>query len=287
MTTNIGKSVRTRLLNYAKNEHLDYMKVLVRYLHERFLYRISISKYKQNFLLKGGSLLYAYDMFRMRPTIDIDLLGERISRDPDYLRVAFECIADMRCEEDGVTFDPETIKISSISIDKKYPGISMTITANLDTIIQPISIDIGFGDIVTPKPLTLDYPLLLDDIPHVELYANSLETLIAEKFHSMVDRDESNSRMKDFFDVYYLFKNHQIDIDTLKESVVNTFSNRGTKYHDGLMLFTDEFCHDKARTAMWKNFLRKINWKDDVPFDAVMSFLKEKLECYWELDELK
>lgn len=95
--------------------------------------------------------------------------------------------------------------------------------AHLDTIVQQISVDIGFGDVVTPYPLSLDYPLLLPNVPAVELCAYSLETLIAEKFHAMVDRDESNSRMKDFFDVYQLFANHIIDRELLSEAIVCTF----------------------------------------------------------------
>lgn len=198
MTKNIGKSIRMRLLNLAKEEKQEYMKVLVRYLHERLLFRISSSPYKRHFLLKGSSLLFALDRFKARPTIDIDLLGERISNDKDNLKVVFEKICSIECEDDGVFFDASSLELEPIAIDKKYPGTCVKIEAHLDTIVQQVSVDIGFGDVVTPYPLPLDYPLLLSDVPAVELYAYSLETLIAEKFHAMVDRDESNSRMKDF-----------------------------------------------------------------------------------------
>ncbi len=223
MTKNIGKSIKTRLLNLARDEKQEYMKGLVRYLHERLLYRISVSAYKRNFLLKGNSLLFALDGFKARPTIDIDLLGEKISNDQENLRNAFRGICSIACEEDGVTFDADSLTLEPIAIEKKYPGTCVKITVHLDTIVQQISIDIGFGDVVTPYPLSLDYPLLLDDVPSVELYAYSLETLIAEKFHTMVDRDESNSRMKDFFDVYQLFTCHDIDRDLLQEAIISTF----------------------------------------------------------------
>lgn len=161
-------------------------------------------------------MLFAYDRFKARPTIDIGLLGNRISRDSHYLHDVFTQLCSIECIADGVTFDADTLTLTPITIEKKYPGTCITVTAYLDTIVQPISIDIGFGDIVTPCPLPLDYPLLLDDLPPpMELYVYSLETLVAEKFHTMVDRDESNSRMKDFFDVYHIFKNHQIDSGTL------------------------------------------------------------------------
>ena len=103
MTKNIGKSIRMRLLNLAKEEKQEYMKVLVRYLHERLLFRISSSPYKRHFLLKGSSLLFALDRFKARPTIDIDLLGERISNDKDNLKVVFEKICSIECEDDGVS----------------------------------------------------------------------------------------------------------------------------------------------------------------------------------------
>ena len=281
MTTNYGRSIRDRLLNLAKSEGHDYMKVLVRYLHERLLYRISISEYKSHFLLKGSSLLYAFDMFKARPTIDIDLLGERINRDSEYLESVFSRIARVDCPVDGVIFDAESIESHSIAAEKKYPGTCITMTAHLDTIIQPVSIDVGFGDIVTPCPLSLDYPLLIDCVPQVELYAYSLETLIAEKFHAMVDRDEGNSRMKDFFDVFYLFKNHDIDRELLKEATTATFKNRGMVYRDNLKLFTPDFAKDLRRNIQWNAFLRKIRWKETITFEEVMELIRINLSDYW------
>ncbi len=281
MIKNVGKSIRTRLLNLSKDEQQEYMKVLVRYFHERLLYRISVSPYKQQFLLKGSSLLFAYDMFKTRPTIDIDLLGNHINRDSENLRQAFAVICAIECEQDGVNFDADSIKLEPIALEKKYPGSCVTITASLDTIVMPVSIDIGFGDVVTPYPLTLDYPLLLENLPSVELNAYSLETLIAEKFHTMIERDVSNSRMKDFFDVYYIFKNHTIDEDTLHEAVVNTFHNRGTYYNPVAKLFTEDFATDQQRNTSWISFLKKIRWKEKIGFPEVMALIHERLSQYW------
>ena len=132
-----------------------------------------------------------------------------------------------------------------------------------------------------------DYrPLLLDGIPSVELYAYSLETLIAEKFHTMVDRDESNSRMKDFFDVYQLFTCHDIDRGLLQEAIISTFKNRKTTYHDGLKLFTDDFATNPTRNIWWKAFLKKIRWKEQIEFPVVMECVRENLQGYWNKDTL-
>lgn len=286
MIKNVGKSIRTRLLNLSRKERVDYMKILVRYLHERLLFRISASPYKSHFLLKGSTLLFALDGFNARPTIDIDLLGERISNDRTNLNMAFQKICSIECADDGVVFDASSLELEPIAVEKKYPGTCVKVVARLDTIVQQISVDIGFGDVVTPYPLSLDYPLLLPDVPAVELYAYSLETLIAEKFHTMVDRDESNSRMKDFFDVYQLFTNHEIDKDVLSEAVVSTFHNRNTTYKDSLMLFTDKFATDAIRNTMWKSFLKKIRWKDTVPFPVVMQCIKDNLLRYWNKELL-
>lgn len=286
MIKNIGKSIRTRLLNLSREEGVEYMKVLVRYLHERLLFRISASPYKSHFLLKGSSLLFALDGFKARPTIDIDLLGERISNDRDSLKAVFQKICSIECVDDGVAFDASSFELEPIAVEKRYPGTCVKVVANLDTIMQQISIDIGFGDVVTPYPLPLDYPLLLPDVPPVELYAYSLETMIAEKFHTMVDRDESNSRMKDFFDVYQLFTNHEIDKGLLSEAIVSTFQNRNTTYRESLMLFTDKFSTDATRNTQWKSFLKKIRWREPIPFPVVMQCIKGNLQEYWKKELL-
>lgn len=281
MKQNIGKSIRNRLLNISQKENQEYMKVLVRFLHERLLYRISISPYKSHFLLKGSSLLFAFDMFKARPTIDIDLLGKHLDRDSGNLQRVFTQICGIECIEDGVSFDAESILLRPIAIEKEFPGSCVTITAHLDTIVQPISVDIGFGDVVTPYPLSLDYPLLLDDLPAIEINSYSLETLIAEKFHAMVERDVSNSRMKDFFDVFYIFKNHEIDKDTLRDAIINTFDNRNTHFNPAVKLFTSDFSNDIVRNFAWKAFLKKIRWKEEIPFTEVMTLIREKLSIYW------
>ena len=281
MTKMIGKSIRARLLNLAKQEKQEFMKVLVRYLHERLLFRISASTYKSHFLLKGSSLLFALDGFKARPTIDIDLLGERISNDMENLQEVFRNVCSVECEDDGVYFDAASLELEPIAIEKKYPGTCVRVVAHLDTIVQQVSVDIGFGDVVTPYPLTLDYPLLLPNLPAVELYAYSLETMIAEKFHTMVDRDESNSRMKDFFDVYQLFTYHEVEDTFLEEAIVSTFRNRNTFYRDNLGLFSDKFAEDERRNVWWKAFLKKIRWKEQIDFSDVMNCIKENLQKYW------
>lgn len=282
---NYGKSVRTRLLNLMNETGYKYMYLLARYFNERLLYRVSVSQYKDNFLLKGGSLLYALDGLEARPTTDVDFMAERISRDRDSLTEAFRKIVAIGCDEDGVVFDVESIKSEAITVDKKYPGLRFYITAHMDTIMHTMSVDIGFGDVVSPCPMTIDFPLLLPDIPSVNLQAYSLETVVAEKFHTMIDRDEANSRMKDFFDCYQLLTQRNLNDDLLYEAIKATFDNRALTYKPNLRLFSEDFPTDKERIIRWKAFLKKIQWKEDISFSVVMQVIKERLQPmvtkYW------
>lgn len=282
---NYGKSVRTRLVNLMNETGYKYMYLLARYFNERLLYRVSVSQYKDNFLLKGGSLLYALDGLEARPTVDIDFMADRISRDRDNMTEIFRRIVAIGCDEDGVYFDTESIRPEPITVDKKYPGLRFYVTAHMDTIVHNMSVDIGFGDVVSPCPMTIDFPLLLPNIPSVNLQAYSLETVVAEKFHAMIDRDETNSRIKDFFDCYMLLTQRNISDETLFEAIKATFDNRALAYKPNLKLFSDEFATDKERIIRWKAFLKKIKWKEEIPFPVVMQIIKDRLQPmamkYW------
>ena len=239
---NKAKSIRARLLNLKNSTGHEYMYLLARYFNERLLYRVSVSEYRNNFLLKGGALLYALEGLNTRPTVDVDFMADKISRDRSHLEAVFKNILAIKCDEDGVTFNTDNLRSEPITIEKDYPGTRFFITARMDTIEHNMSIDIGFGDVVTPCPAMVDFPLLLPDIPAVSIQAYSIETVIAEKFHTMIDRDVANSRMKDFFDCYMLLTSHpEINDEVLKEAVFATFSNRELNYNAELQLFTEEF----------------------------------------------
>lgn len=281
MSNGIGKSVRSRLLNISKvnGEKDGFMKLLVRYLHERLIYRISVSKYRENFFLKGGSLLFAYNGMKGRPTQDIDFLAAMISRDAARLKEIFAELCQIECEEDGVTFDANSIRTTEITQERKYPGTRVIIVAHLDTIVQQISADIGFGDVIVPAPIDLDYPVFLDTTPPISIKAYSLETVVAEKFHAMVEKDTENSRMKDFFDCYQILKHQSnlIDEVALADAIRATFENRDTIIADNLQLFTDSFYNDGFRNSLWKNFLKKINWEEQIEFVEVMKVIQNRL----------
>ena len=281
---NVAMSVRTKLLNIRNSEPgTEYMQVLLRYIQERMLYRLSMSQYRDNFCLKGSALLFAYEKFKARPTKDIDFLGDKISRDKETIQKAFREICSIQCPEDGLAFDngENDIKVEDISLDKEYNGVTVTVTAHLDTIVQPFSMDIGFGDIVVPEPQELDYPLLLDDMPEVSINAYSLETVVAEKFQTMIDRALANSRMKDFYDVYSILSSDKVDKGILSDAIVSVFNNRGTGYDDNHPLFNGEFKNDPIKQTQWNAFLRKMKYKGDLPLNEVVDYITEKLSSFW------
>lgn len=286
--TNTGKSIKMRLWNLAadlkrdKNDNQMYHLMLIRYIQERLLYRLGISRYRENFYLKGGALLYSYDRFEARPTLDIDFLGKNTSREIDNLATIIKSVASLECEADAITFTPDTMTAEEITVNKEYHGVRITIEAKLDTAVQKVSMDIGFGDIITPYPQELNYPTLITGIPQPMILAYSLETVIAEKFEAMITLAEDNSRMKDFFDVYRLLTFHEVDKDILSEAIKATFENRRTVVSHDHVLFSEGFSSDSKRAAAWKAFLKRIKWKQDLPFDMVVQSICENLKPFYD-----
>ena len=277
-----GKSIRTRLLNIARKENLSFQLVIIRYMHERLLYRISLSRYAGNFCLKGGALMYVYSLEQTRPTKDIDFLGTNIPNEIDFVESAFREICSMVYDSDAVIFDPASVVAEEITVQDKYPGIRLFVNANLDTIRQRLQIDVGFGDIVIPGPVELSYPTLLPEsgIPVVQAY--SLETVVAEKFEAMIDLSAANSRMKDFYDVYQILTTQQLNPDHLAEAIRETFRNRNTHHTLNHALFSSTFPTDPNRLRQWKAFLSKNHLDQNLEFINVLSKIKNWLFPMWE-----
>nr|WP_302831515.1 nucleotidyl transferase AbiEii/AbiGii toxin family protein [uncultured Bacteroides sp.] len=284
-TPNYGQSVKTRLLNLAKQENIRYQQMVTRYFQERFLFRLSQSKYRDHFVLKGGALLYAYDRFAARPTLDIDFMGNRIDKDVENIKAAFRFICNIQYETDGVHFLMNTLHVVPITVEKEYPGIRASMTVTLDSIRQTMSMDIGFGDIVIPQPEELDYPVLLTDFPSTNIMAYSLETVVAEKFQTMIERTTFNSRMKDFFDIYRIRTTQPLDETLLQEAIFATFNNRNTRYSENHILFSEKFSQNSDLNQRWNAYLKKIHYEPKIPFADVMEQIQKWLEPYW--DKLK
>ena len=280
--TNYGKSIRSKLLNVAKKEDVFYQTVLTRYFQERLLYRMSQTRYRDNFYLKGGALLYAFERFAARPTLDIDCLGHNISNEGNIVIAAFREICSVPYEEDGIIFDIEHITAQNITEFKDYHGIRLSIPVQMDTISQVMTMDIGFGDVVTPSSVCLEYPLLLEHLPVPNILAYSIETVIAEKMHAVIDLADQSSRMKDYYDLFNLLSKEKYDSETLQEAIIRTFENRHTSYDANTMFFRKDFAGNSQMQTRWKAFLRKITKEADVSFFEVVTYIQTTLKPYWE-----
>jgi len=203
-------SIRARLLNIARKEQLPFQQILFRFFHERLLARLAQSKYQNSLLLKGGNLIYVAQGNTARPTIDIDFLGKGLANSTDAVLKIIRSICEINLD-DQVTFDLDEISVTHINEQNKYHGIRTKVEVGMGTIKQNIQIDIGFGDVVTPKPIELKYPALLPEFPEPLLLAYNYETVIAEKLHAITVLAGFNSRVKDYYDVYIFIKINQLD----------------------------------------------------------------------------
>jgi predicted nucleotidyltransferase component of viral defense system len=280
MTT--SASIRARLKNISRENQIPFQLLIYRYLHERLFFRVSISSYRNNLILKGGNLLFANQGLLSRPTRDVDFLAVNVPNDIDDIRSIFTNLCSINYSDDKVTFDSKSIEIETISEHDKYSGLRVFMIAEFDTIRQKIQIDIGYGDIVIPTAQFIDYPILLDDmeIPVIKAYSN--ETVIAEKFQAMIELSELNSRMKDFYDIYTILISKKYDRDILKEAITNTFKQRNTNYIEGHSVFSEAFVLDENRNVMWKAFLKKINDNSNLEFAEVMIVINISLKPIWE-----
>ena len=275
-------SIRARLKNISRENHIPFQLLIYRYLHERLFFRVSISSYRNNLILKGGNLLFANQGLLSRPTRDVDYLAVNVSNDIDEIKLIFTHLCSISYSDDKVTFDSKSIEIETISEHDKYSGLRVFMIAKFDTIRQKIQIDIGYGDIVIPIAKLIDYPVLLDDMETPVIKAYSNETVIAEKFQAMIELSELNSRMKDFYDIYSILISKKYDSEILKEAVITTFKQRDTNYIEDHSVFTEAFVLDENRNLMWNTFLKKINESSKLEFTEVMTTIKTILKPIWE-----
>ena len=256
MSTGLPQSVQTRLVSHARTIGVDPNLTLARYATERLLYRLSRSRHSERFILKGALLLLVWLGETIRPTRDADLLGFG-ELDAAALAATIAEICAIEVEPDGLTFDLTSIKVSSIRPDDAYGGQRVTLLARLGPARIRVQIDVGIGDAVVPDPEWIDYPSLLD-LPRPRLRAYRPETAIAEKVHAMVVLGSSNSRMRDFFDVYALAAHEPFVGDRLAAALRATFTRRRTVIPSELPLaLTAAFADVEGKDAQWAGFLRR------------------------------
>lgn len=255
--SNVATSVRQRLLNRAREQDEEYQLLLERYVQERFLHRLGQSRHDGEFVLKGATLFIVWQGERHRVTRDLDLLGQG----PPAAERLESCIEDV-CRtgvaDDGVVFQPESVEVGPIREDQEYEGLRATVEAHVGSARIRLQIDVGFGDAVWPAPEPQAFPVLLDDFEAPQPRTYSKETVVAEKFQAMVDLGMANSRMKDFYDLWYLSEQFGFEGGTLAEALRRTFERRRTPLPTDVPLaLTEEFAESDAKTRQWAAFVRK------------------------------
>ena len=272
---NISASVRDRLLNKARTEKLDFNLLLTRYALERMLYRLSISKQRDQFLLKGALLFDLWFDVPHRPTHDADFLGFGSAEIP-HIEEIFQDICRIEVE-DGIVFQPDTVKAAEIRKEANYAGVRVTLLGMLDSARCAVQIDIGFGDAVVPGPDEVHYPVILGEMPGPHLHVYPRYTVVAEKLEALTSLGMLNSRMKDYFDLWILAKHSDFDGLILSRAVAATFERRRTAVPTGVPIgLSDEFVNDAQKGKQWQGFLRK-NALDPMPLATVVADLRDFL----------
>lgn len=272
-------SVKDRLKNQATASGRAFQELLLSYGLERTVYRLSMSEYKERFTLKGGIFLYAlFDGEFARVTRDIDFLAKdmsnNVANNVEDMKKVFEAIFSIECD-DALRFDLGTLDVKDITEFKEYHGVSVSIIAYLDRTKVPVSIDIGFGDIIYLDRVKMDFPVLLDmEVP--EIFAYSISSVISEKFEAIVSLGDANSRYKDFYDIFILADRYDFDGIELKEAIRETFEHRGTGFDD-IFAFTDDFLVSEIHQSRWKAFLKKKKALVNVELEKVVSLIKTML----------
>lgn len=253
----IAASVLARLKNKAAESGRTYQLCLQLFCQEEFLRRLEKSKYVDNLILKGGLFIYSVTNFDSRVTVDVDFLLRKVPNTPKELKPVLEEIIGISTGNNFISF--EIKEIAPIAVAKKYAGIGVSLVARIKNTRTPFSIDFGVGDVIVPKHEKRKIPTQLDDFPSPTVNTYSLETTIAEKIDAILSLMEFSSRMKDYYDIYYLANRFDYDGATLTKALKKTFKNRGHAFTVGQFEQVIEFVNDEAMQKKWNAFCRKID----------------------------
>lgn len=252
----LAASIRQRLLDMARRTGRPFNELLAYYGMERFLYRLSQSKHASSFVLKGALLLHALQGEEARSTSDIDLLGFGSDAPEAVAKRVRECLL-VEVPPDGVLFDADSVNAEPIAEGADYQGVRVQVRGALGKMRLALQVDVGFGDALEPEPALIDYPVLLN-FPAPKLLGYARESVVAEKFDAMVKLGATNSRMKDFGDLYGLSLTMPFDGVSLTKALEATLSKRGTRIQEALpLVLTPEFGLLSQKQTQWRSYLKK------------------------------
>ncbi|WP_323089067.1 nucleotidyl transferase AbiEii/AbiGii toxin family protein [Allobaculum sp. JKK-2023] len=267
------EQVKGRIKNVAKKNNADARTLMRIYMMERFLERLSNSKYKDNFVIKGGMLVTAMVGVANRSTMDIDTSLKNQNLSAEDARKIINEIANIDLD-DGVVF--EIKEVSNIMDEMEYPGIRLTINAMMEKLITPMKIDISTGDVITPRAIEYQYKLLLDG-RSIQLWSYNLETILSEKLQTVLVRGLLNTRMRDFYDINMLLSiyKQEIDEDILKKAFQATCEKRGTESlkTEGTRIIT-AVEKDTQLRHLWKSYQKKYSYAADISYEDIIGSVK-------------
>ena len=261
MTAKINKnpaaSIRAKLLAHAKQQGDDFGRVLTRYAIERLLFRLSLTEAAERYMLKGAMLFVTWPQHVLRPTGDLDLLGHG---DPGPVAITelFTRICRVEVPDDGIVFDPATLKVEPVREADKYQGARLSLNGKLAGAVIRVLVDIGFGDHVYPPPKRENFPSLLPGLPQANILMYPPETVVAEKFEAMIRFGEANGRIKDFHDIWVTTRTFPFDLPSVVEAVGGTLRRRETAFPTGMPVgLTGVFAAIAEEHGLWTGFLRR------------------------------
>ena len=269
----IGASVLAKLRNKAKESGRSNQLCMQLFCQEEFLRRLEKSKYSENFVLKGGLFLYALTDFDSRVTVDVDFMLRKIPNTPERLREIIEEIILSDEENAFITF--EVKGVSKISVNKQYPGIHVDIIAKIKNTRTPFGIDCGIGDIIVPSSIKRKLPTQLTDFNSPTVNTYSIETTVAEKIDAILSLMEFSSRMKDYYDIYYLANKFNFDGEMLVKAMLKTFENRNHVFTIEQFEQIISFNTNDVMKKKWVAFCKKIQIESE--FKCVLKTIKDFL----------
>ena len=265
---NLAASVLAKLKNKSKEENISLQQLLNLFCQEEFIRRLSMSQYKEHLILKGGYLLYSMSGFKTRPTVDADYLLKNYSNDLSEVEKLVTDIISQPSENDFITI--QIIGMGKASEIREYQGIRVNLLGIIGRTRTPFSIDFGVGDIIIPSSVERTLPVLLPEFENPTINTYSLESTVSEKLDAMISLMEANSRMKDFYDIYYLSSTFDFEGKKIQKAIYETLTNRSTPYDEDSIRIIARLAKNQVMQNRWKSFCTKI-LKYELDFNMVIN----------------
>ena len=264
-----ARQLKDLIRNLSREKSADAQLLMRNYMMERFLERISLSEYRDKFILKGGMLVAAMVGLDARSTMDLDATVKGANVNVEDIENLISAIVSVPID-DGVKFQLKSI--SEIMDEAEYPGIRVSMTTTFDGVVTPLKIDISTGDAITPREVRYSFKLMLEN-RSIDIWAYNLETVLAEKLETIITRTTTNTRMRDFYDIYILDQLHgnTLNRQTLYDALLATAKKRGTERHLAEAVYVlNEVESSPVMQKLWESYRRKFSYAADLEWSIIM-----------------